>query len=142
MAMRFKTQFKNIYHKDLEHKIEHQGNHTSFLDLYIKIEDTIFVYKLSDKRYKSPFFIVRMLRMSSNIPSTIFHGSIFSELLRKTRCTLRIDGFLLRTSNLFTRMISQAGNRETITKQLKQNLSSLIDYFLKIFKNLKQYSSN
>ena len=48
----------------------------TFLDLDIKIEDGIFVHKLFDKR--DTFFIVRMPPFDSNIPSTIFYGSIFS----------------------------------------------------------------
>ena len=74
--------FKNIYPKELELKVEHQGNHASLLDLDIKIKDSVFVYKFFDKRDKFPFFIVRMSHFSRNIPSTIFYGSIFSELLR------------------------------------------------------------
>ena len=47
----------------------------------IKIEDSVFVYKLFDKSDKFPFIIVRIQHLSSNIPSTIFYGPIFSELL-------------------------------------------------------------
>ena len=50
--------FKNIYPKKLGLKVEHQGNQTLFLDLEIKIKDSVFVYKLFDKRDKFPFFIV------------------------------------------------------------------------------------
>ena len=39
----FLTSLKNIYPKELEPKIELQGNHASFLD--DKIEDSIFVHK-------------------------------------------------------------------------------------------------
>ena len=35
----FLTSFKNIYPKELDLKVERQGNHASFLDLEIKIED-------------------------------------------------------------------------------------------------------
>ena len=35
----FLTSFKNIYPKELDLKVERQGNHASFLDLDIKIED-------------------------------------------------------------------------------------------------------
>ena len=54
----FLTSFKNISPKELELKVEHQRNHDSFLDLDIKIEYCVFVYKLFDKRDKFPFFIV------------------------------------------------------------------------------------
>ena len=49
---KFLTSCKNIYPMKLELKVEHQGNHTSFLDLDIKIEDSVLVYKLFDKRDK------------------------------------------------------------------------------------------
>ena len=67
--------FKKIYPKELELRVEHQGNHVPFLDLDIKIDDCIFVYKLFDKREKFPFFIFRVSSLSSNISSTIFYGS-------------------------------------------------------------------
>ena len=77
----FLTSFKNIYPKELDLKVERQGNHVSFLDLDIKVEDSVFVYKPFDKRDKFSLFIVRIPHLSSNIPSTISSGSIFSELL-------------------------------------------------------------
>ena len=40
--------FKNIYPKELE--FEHQGNHASFSDLDIKIEDSVFDSVLQHKR--------------------------------------------------------------------------------------------
>ena len=77
----FLTSFKNIYPKELDLKVECQGNHVSFLDHDIEIEDSVFVNKSVDKRDKSPLFIVRMPHLPSNIPSTVSTGSIFSELL-------------------------------------------------------------
>ena len=61
-----------------------------------------------------------MSHLLSNIPSTIFYGSIFSELFRIARCTLRINGFIPMASDLFSRKIAQVGNRATLTKQLKK----------------------
>ena len=60
-----------------------------------------------------------MPHLSSNIPSTIPSGSIFSELLGMTRCCLRTKNFIPRASDLFSRMIVQDGKRATLTKQLK-----------------------
>ena len=76
----FLTSFKNIYPKELDLKVERQGNHVSFLDLDIKVEDSVLVYKPLGKRDKFSLFIVRMPHLSSNIPFTISSGSIFSEL--------------------------------------------------------------
>ena len=39
----FLTSFKNIYPKKFDLKVKHQGNHASFLDLEIKIEDSTFI---------------------------------------------------------------------------------------------------
>ena len=52
-----------------------------------------------------------MALLSSNIPSTISSGSIFSELLRIARCSLRTDDSIPRDSDLFSKMIAQGGNR-------------------------------
>ena len=49
----FLTLFKNIYPKELELKIEHEGNLTSVLDIDIKIEDSVSVL---GKRDTSPLY--------------------------------------------------------------------------------------
>ena len=41
----FLTYFKNIYPEELELNVELEVNHVSFLDLDIKTEDAVFVYK-------------------------------------------------------------------------------------------------
>ena len=74
----FSKSFKCLYPGELELKLKHSGTHATVLDLDIKIEDGIFVYKLFDKRDKFLFFVVHMPHFESNIPSTIFYGSIFS----------------------------------------------------------------
>ena len=58
--------------------------------------------------------------MSSDVPSAIFNGSIFSELLCTARCTLNFNNFILRKSDLFSRMTEEGGKRTTLTKRLKQ----------------------
>ena len=82
----FAESFKEIYPKELELKIEHQGTHATFLDLDISLIDGKFIYKEYDKRDSYKFFIIRMPHINSNIPSTIFYGSILSEFLRIARC--------------------------------------------------------
>ena len=86
-----------------------------------KIEDSVFVYKLFERRDKFPFCIVRMLDLSSNITSTIFYGSIFLELLR----IARINDYIPKTSDFFSRMIAQGRNKATLIKQLKKKLVKL-----------------
>ena len=55
----------------------------------IKFDVNEFVNKFFDKKEKFPFFVVRMLYLSSNIPSLIFYGSVFSKFLQIGQCTLR-----------------------------------------------------
>ena len=116
----FNASFKNIYPPALELKVEHNGDHATFLDLDITIKDGIFVYKLFDKRDAFPFFILRMPYLTSNIPSSIFYGSIFSEFLRIARCTLLCDDFIPRASDLYNRMVSQGGKCTLVLKQIKK----------------------
>ena len=71
-----------------------------------------------------------MPHMLSNILSTILYYSTFSELLRVAKCTRRINDFIPRTSDLFSRMIAEGGNRATLTKKC---LSSLPDCFSNIW---------
>ena len=99
--------------KILELKLEHQGEHATFLDLEITIADNVFIYKLFNKREKFPFFIVRMLHLSSNIPSSIFYSSIFSEFVTK--------GF-----QLYTRTIRHGGNKASILPQYCKTYDKLI----------------
>ena len=118
--LEFNGSFKDIYPPELELKVEHLGNHATFLDIDIKIENGKFIYKLFDKRDQFPFFIVRMPHLLSNIPSSIFYGSILSEFLRIARCTLKLDDFIIRGKELFVRMVSQGGNTTLINKQIKK----------------------
>ena len=127
----FGNSFKCIYPKELETKLEHSGTHATFLDLDIKIENGIFVYKLFDKRDKFPFFIVRMPHLQSNIPATIFYGSVFSEFLRIARCTLKLEDFLPRAVQLYSRMISQGANETSIHKQILKGFQRYPDIFKK-----------
>ena len=89
------------------------------------------MYKLFDKRDKFPFSIVRMPQLSSNIPSSIFYGSIFSEFLRIARCTLRLEHFIPRASQLYNRMINQGGKHSTILKQISKAFRRHNDTFIK-----------
>ena len=54
----------------------------------------MFVYKLFDRRGTFPVFIVCMPYLSTNIPSSVFYGSIFSEFLEIAPCTLRLTDFV------------------------------------------------
>ena len=103
--------------KLLESALEHQWEHATCSDLDI-IEDSVFVYTLFDTRDKSPFFIVRM-------PSPMFYGSIFSEFLRIAWCTLSLTDFMPKASQLYTRMVTQGGNKASMQSQIKKTIPKI-----------------
>ena len=63
--------------------------------------------------------------LSSNMPSTISSGSLFSEPLQTARCSLRTDDVIPRDSDVFPKMIAQGGNRAFLPKQLKMTYPSV-----------------
>ena len=77
----------------------------------ITTEDNIFVYKLFDQRSVFSFFIAGMPYQSSNISSSVFYGSIFSEFLPMTWFTLRLTDFVLKASQWCTKMIRPGGGK-------------------------------
>ena len=119
----FGRSFHLIYPEDLELKCEHQGSHATFLDLDVTVINGIFVYRLFDKRDNFPFFIVRMPDLSGNIPSHVFYGSVMSEFLRISRCTLLYSDFLPSATCLFKRMINQGVTKTMILKQIAKAIN-------------------
>ena len=73
----FGRSYRTIYPKELELKCEHQGNHATFLELDITIEEGRFVHKLYDKRDSFPFEIVRMPDLGGNIPDHVFMARLW-----------------------------------------------------------------
>ena len=126
----FAKHCKEIYPAELDLKVEHQGSHASFLDLDITVVDGTFVYKMYDKRDQFPFFIVRMPHRSSNIPSYIFYGATFSELLRISRCSHLFKDFLERTLCLFKRMLSQGGEHKFLSIPISKAMQRYPDVFV------------
>ena len=119
----FSKSFSHIYPEELQLKCEHQGTHATFLDLDISVVDNKFVYKLFDKRDDFPFTIVRMPDLSGNIPSYVFYGSIMSEFLRISRCTLLLSDFIPRASALYKRMVNQGGSKNMVLRQIRKAMS-------------------
>ena len=68
----FSKAFLEIYSTELELKVENNGSHATFLDLDIFIDKGKFIYKMVDKQDTFSFDIVRLLSITSNIPSMIF----------------------------------------------------------------------
>ena len=54
----FGKSFCDIYPKELELKVEHQGDQVTFLNLDMTIKEGTFIYKLFDKRDSFPFLVV------------------------------------------------------------------------------------
>ena len=127
----FGRSFHDIYPPSLELKIEHNGNHATFLDLEINIVDGVFVYKLYDKRDDFPFFIIRMPHLCSDIPSYIFYGTFISELLRISRCTLLFDDFVSKGKALYHRMVTQGGNKAKLIRQINKLIQNHTESFSK-----------
>ena len=126
----FGKSFLEIYPEELELKCEHSGNHATFLDLDIRIEDGMFIYKLYDKRDGFPFHIVWMPNHESNIPSYIFYGTILSEYLRIARSTLRFEDFLPKVVSLAKRMLVQGAHKIKLFKQMNKAMASHPDVFV------------
>ena len=125
----FRSVFKEIYPEELELKIEHFGNHASFLNLDISIVDKVFVYKLYDKRDAFPFSIVRMPYLDSNIPENIFYSSFVGEFLRIARSTLLFDD-LRETSTVFIqRMRAQGATDEKLDRSLRKIITRHFSVF-------------
>ena len=104
----------------MELKSEHLGKSATFLELDIAIQNNIFVYTLFDKSDAFPFSIVRMPDLSTNIPSNIFYGAVFSELLRIARATLLFNDFVPRGSQLYHRMCLRGGSRTKLNLQVRK----------------------
>ena len=137
----FHNCYKKIYPKELDLKVENHGSHASFLDLDITVENNIFRYKLFDKRDAFPFFIVRMPHADSNIPSCIFYGSIFSEILRIARSTLMFDDLIPRITELFSRMRNQGASNAFLKKQVVKCFIRFPNSFNKYGKTTEEFLS-
>ena len=135
-------QFKNacqaIYPPDLQVKCEHEGQHATFLELDIIVQEGLFVYKLFDKRDDFPFFIVRMPDLSGNIPDHVFYGSVMSEFLRIARATLFYTDFIPKASQLFHRMLNQNGDKNMLLSQLKKAIINHNEVFCRYRKSSRE----
>ena len=110
----------DIYPEELDLKLEHNGDHGTFLNLDITIQDGIFVYKLYDKRDCFPFSIVKMPYIDSNIPRTIFYSALKGEFLRIARSTLYLEDFIPKAKELLGRMRIQGAKNNITAKSIKR----------------------
>lgn len=125
----FQRVYKDIYPNELELKLEHSGNHASFLNLDISIKDGLFVYKLFDKRDAFPFTIVRMPHLESNIPESIFYSAFVGEFLRIARSTLLFDDLKDKAKTLIRRMRSQGANVDKLDRSLRKIITRHVSDF-------------
>ena len=65
-------------------------------------------------------FVARVPHLSSDIPPSIFHGSIISEFLGIARCTYRLPEFIPRASEIYLKMVAQGGHSNKISQQIKK----------------------
>ena len=119
-------------------KVEHHGQHASFLSLDITIVDKIFVYKLFDKRDAFPFSIVRMPYRQSNIPCSIFYSALAGEYLRIARSTLQLQDFLPKAKELIKRMTSQGANLSLSKRHLRNIINRHHSNFYQFGTNTEQ----
>ena len=134
----FSRIYKNIYPEELELKVEHHGQHASFLCLDITIVDGTFVYKLFDKRDAFPFSIVRMPHLRSNIPRNIFYSALVGEFLRIARSTLLLEDFLPKVKDLIKRMVSQGANLNLSKRYLRNIINRHTSNFHQFGTNSEQ----
>ena len=66
-----------------------------------------------------------MQHLSCNIPSSIFYGTFYLELLRIARCTLMFCNLTLKPSEIYNEMVLQGGN----TKQLQNYAEKMLQKY-------------
>ena len=69
------------------------ANHTTYLDLDIKVIDNKYVFNSFDKRNKFNFQIVNYPNLRGNIPSKAAYGVFTSQLVRFVKINLRVEDF-------------------------------------------------
>ena len=79
-----------------------------------------------------------MPHFQSNIPSAIFYGSIFSDFLCIARFPLKLKHFLLRASELYSKMLSQGVNQSYINKKILKQISKIPGRAKKYGKNYNE----
>ena len=112
--------YRDIYPPELELKLEHSGNHATFLNLSITVTADKFVYKLFDKRDDFPFSIVRMPYKSSNMPESIFYSAFSGEFLRISRSSMLADDVISSSHELVVRMVNQGAKMDRINRVLRK----------------------
>ena len=103
----------DIYPKELEVKVGHQGDHATFLNLDLSIKEGTFIYKLFDKRDSFSFSSLRMSHKKSNIPQNIFYSATKGDFLRIYCSALCLRDFIPKAKEIIERTKQQGFKRCT-----------------------------
>ena len=116
--------FSSLYLYEAPHVngVEHSAS-------YRRRYDTIYIYKLYDKRDDFPFSIVRMPQISSNIPQSIFYSAFVGEFLRIARSTLRLTDFVPKAKELIDRMMKQGADFRVSHRFLRKIIVAHLENF-------------
>ena len=123
------SSYKYIFPKQLDQKLEHQGEHATFLYLGITMEDNKFVHQLFDKRDKFSLFIVGyyvcLLCLLWLIYQAKFHHQYsmvqYFQFLWIAWWTLGLTDYTAKLSQLYPKMVTRIGNMASILLQIKKN---------------------
>ena len=110
-------------------KENNSNSYTSFLDIYIYIENGEFHTKLFHTQGNFSFNIVRMLFYCSNVPSKMLCESIGADLLRIYTATSKIENLSCNCKQLLSQMLKQ--NRQMT--RIKISLIKMIQQQLQVF---------
>ena len=77
--------------------------------------------------------------IDSNIPSNIFYGAIFSEILRIIGYTLKFEHFKPRLESLLRKMIKQGATKCFICKQINKGFIRYPEEFQKFRINVQDF---
>ena len=115
----FACNLEEIYPPELELNKENEGtSDVTFLDLNIETDGVKFATSLYDKRNASPFFIVRIPFLCSNIPFRMFYFSFGAEILRTATVSATCESFLSSAEALVRRVPRQVGKYVSLKKVL------------------------
>ena len=106
----FQKHSKDFYPTKLDLKKENNNNsYSSFLDIYIYIENEEFLIKLFDKRDKFDLDIIKMPFYCSNVPSKMFYGSIGAEFPRISTANSKTEDASCSCKQLLSQILKQNG---------------------------------
>ena len=92
-------------------------NVVNYLDLNIKVENNLYIYRKYDKTIDYPFQVIKYPDISANIPVTPAYGVFISQLVRFTRINKDIDGFIKDTVEIIQRLLNQNYKRKKLAEK-------------------------